>query len=101
MRLCVTFNENESIIFPPDKLRAAEIEMVRDWTGGRIGTRQAWFDAITAEDLEGLKALLLILRKRKNDTTSKFAEIDFDFDGLDAYFIDDDGRQVEPDMMLD
>jgi hypothetical protein len=96
-RICVEFGPDEAVILP-DGLSSVELEKVRDWTKGKIDGKAQFFEKVATEDVEALRALRCLGRQRKG-STERFDTITFD--EYDAYFIDEDGNEIEPDLMLD
>lgn len=92
--LIITFGEDE---FPLSHVTAQEVIKVKTWTGVR--NRRAWYQAISDEEPEALVAALVIARLRKN-IPADFATADYDLDEIQAKFIDDAGREVEPVLLL-
>lgn len=90
--IVITFGTEE---FPLAHVTAQEVIKVKTWTG--LKNRREWFGAIGEEDPAALVAALVIAKQRKGDSI-RFTDADFDFDDLDAKFIDESGRQVEPVM---
>jgi hypothetical protein len=93
--LIITFGADE---FPLSHVSAQEVIKAKMWTGCR--NRRAWFNAIGDEEPEALLAALVIAKQRKGEPVD-YATVDFDLDGIDAKFIDDGGREVEPVFMTD
>lgn len=81
------------VVFPLSGLTANEVIKAKEWTGCR--NRRDWFIAIGDEDPVAMKAALVIAKQRKGENVD-FATADFDFDDIEAYFVDDQGRKVEP-----
>lgn len=88
--LIIKFGADE---FPLSHVSAQEVIKAKTWTGCR--NRRAWFTAISDEEPEALLAALVIAKQRKGEECD-FAAADFDLDEIDAKFIDDAGREVEP-----
>lgn len=88
--LIITFGEDE---FPLAHVTAQEVMKVKAWTGCR--NRRDWYNAISEEEPGALIAALVIARQRKN-IPADFATADYDLDEIQAKFLDDAGREVEP-----
>lgn len=92
--LIITFGADE---FPLAHVSAQEVIKAKTWGGYR--NRRAWFTAISEEEPEALLAALVIAKQRKGEPCD-FATADYDLDKIEAKFIDDAGREVEPVLVL-
>lgn len=88
--LIITFGSDE---FPLAHVTAQEVIKAKTWTGCR--NRRAWFAAISDEEPEAIIAALVIAKQRKGEQAD-FSTADIDLDEINAKFIDDRGREVEP-----
>lgn len=66
---------------------------VKSWTG--LKNRDEWAAAIGEEDPEALIAAYVLAKQRKGENL-RFTDADFDLDSLEAAWVDDTGRRVEP-----
>jgi hypothetical protein len=92
--LIITFGADE---FPLAHVTAQEVIKAKAWGGYR--NRRMWFTAISDEEPEALLAALVVAKQRKGENVD-FASADFDLDAIEAKFIDDAGREVEPVLVL-
>lgn len=81
-----------------DEVSAQEMVRVKTWTGLR--NRAEWWRAISEEDPEALLAAYCLAKARKGEEV-RYSEADFPLSSLDAWFVDDTGRQVTPQVEVD
>jgi len=91
----LTFGEET---FDVVKLMASEVAKISAWTG--LGSKRAWVQALGEENIDAFRAGYTLMKQRAGEDI-RFSDADFDTDLMSVIMVDVDGREIEPDLVLD